>query len=767
MPTGDPVINNLAAGIDIPLTGDPLAYTTAVIAANGGVGGGAEGGGTTNHALLTNRNAANQHTMSAITGLADKVTELEASAATAVTAHNASTTAHNDIRTEIAGKEPVVTKNTAFNKDFGTSSDTVTEGNDARVVNAIQGVKLNGQLVTPDTQKVVNIAVSGGGGGCALNYRGAVAFVTQTASELRAFASAHNFQIPDAVTGITLDFGNTENTCRTYTYNAANDEWVQAEDITIAPFDCWSTGIVEAVNDYYWLSVAEGTRQWIPSKGYIAVESKLITLMQNKANREDIEATVQNGQLMTIPSSAVMDYIQFDTTTTPDMTGVDDNLVGLVFEKDGTTIYVGKLAAVPEVGVPHPGIWKITADSSTGTELFTVEPVWSSEVVEGFTVGWYNGGQVNLWGCVLVTNEGVPETWPEFSSADSTYQTAHRRLLDLRDKVNKNQGMANSGKVLGVGSDGMVTVLEAAPGVGVLRRWDDLYPAPAIGDFIAYLSALPLNSVTNLFMLANNANRAMTGIPSTVISGVSFEHEGLFFTISKAKDSQAAELFLQQDRTTWIGRFSGAIVFWSQSPNQAFAYHNDIDSSIVNNAPTFGIPDFYGLYYEDGSILPNITESSLVMVESIGNGRLQRFSYPQGTETQGPPEAVVYERSWDPYNGVWTALVQFGPAAPAKYNHAISLTGTDGDGNKVAVSFNVMSSSNTPYTSYKDLPPNASITTSGVMYVDGEGTVIPYKMNTTTTPPSITCMMLNNGSQFIYQGVTSTWAPLVLIDTVS
>ena len=31
-------------------------------------------------------------------------------------------------------KEPVITKNTAFNKDFGTTADTVVEGNDSRLL---------------------------------------------------------------------------------------------------------------------------------------------------------------------------------------------------------------------------------------------------------------------------------------------------------------------------------------------------------------------------------------------------------------------------------------------------------------------------------------------------------------------------------------------------------------------------------------------------------------------------------------------------------
>lgn len=39
---------------------------------------------------------------------------------------------------EDVGAEPAFTKNTAFNKNFGTTSDTVAQGNDSRIVNSVQ-----------------------------------------------------------------------------------------------------------------------------------------------------------------------------------------------------------------------------------------------------------------------------------------------------------------------------------------------------------------------------------------------------------------------------------------------------------------------------------------------------------------------------------------------------------------------------------------------------------------------------------------------------
>lgn len=56
----------------------------------------------------------------------------------------------------LTGKEPVFSKNTAFNKNFGTTNNTVVEGNDTRLVQAFQK-KVNAISVTGDTNKTITI----------------------------------------------------------------------------------------------------------------------------------------------------------------------------------------------------------------------------------------------------------------------------------------------------------------------------------------------------------------------------------------------------------------------------------------------------------------------------------------------------------------------------------------------------------------------------------------------------------------------------------
>lgn len=78
------------------------------------------------------------HTESDITDL-DKYTQAEANAlldGKADTAHGHVIADVTDLQTELDGKEPTFTKNTAFNKDFGNTADTVTEGDDARLSDA-------------------------------------------------------------------------------------------------------------------------------------------------------------------------------------------------------------------------------------------------------------------------------------------------------------------------------------------------------------------------------------------------------------------------------------------------------------------------------------------------------------------------------------------------------------------------------------------------------------------------------------------------------
>ena len=44
-------------------------------------------------------------------------------------------TDQSDLQSALSGKQDIFTQNTAFNKDFGTTADTVAEGNDSRIIN--------------------------------------------------------------------------------------------------------------------------------------------------------------------------------------------------------------------------------------------------------------------------------------------------------------------------------------------------------------------------------------------------------------------------------------------------------------------------------------------------------------------------------------------------------------------------------------------------------------------------------------------------------
>ena len=51
-------------------------------------------------------------------------------------AHNHTISDITNLTTELASKEPVIIKNTAFNKDFGNTAGSVCEGNDTRLSDA-------------------------------------------------------------------------------------------------------------------------------------------------------------------------------------------------------------------------------------------------------------------------------------------------------------------------------------------------------------------------------------------------------------------------------------------------------------------------------------------------------------------------------------------------------------------------------------------------------------------------------------------------------
>jgi hypothetical protein len=104
--------------------------------------------------------------------------------------------------------------------------------------------------------------------------------------------------------------------------------------------------------------------------------------------------------------------------------------------------------------------------------------------------------------------------------------------------------------------------------------------------------------------------------------------------------------------------------------------------------------------------------------------------------------------------------------SPPTYQHSVTLTGTDGDGNKPHASFTVISTLNTPFTNYSQFPSAPAIPVSGVMNISGEGIVIPFAMNTTMSPPSIMCMFVSNGGDYAYQPPAPYWTATIT-DTVT
>ena len=85
-----------------------------------------------NDARLSNARTplAHNHTITDITNLQ---TELN-SKASSIHSHNINSI--TNLTAELASKEPVIVKNTAFNKDFGNTAGSVCEGNDIRLSDA-------------------------------------------------------------------------------------------------------------------------------------------------------------------------------------------------------------------------------------------------------------------------------------------------------------------------------------------------------------------------------------------------------------------------------------------------------------------------------------------------------------------------------------------------------------------------------------------------------------------------------------------------------
>lgn len=115
------------------ITGNlPITYntTTGIIGIN--LGSSSDSVCAGNDVRLSNARTPLAHNHS-ITDITNLQTELN-SKASSVHSHGISDI--TNLTTELASKEPVINKNTAFNKDFGNTAGSVCEGNDTRLSDA-------------------------------------------------------------------------------------------------------------------------------------------------------------------------------------------------------------------------------------------------------------------------------------------------------------------------------------------------------------------------------------------------------------------------------------------------------------------------------------------------------------------------------------------------------------------------------------------------------------------------------------------------------
>lgn len=124
----------------------------------------------------------------------------------------------NELDTKVNGKEPSFTKNTAFNKNFGTTSGTVAEGNDSRFTNHLSSFTQNsGQYIATEGIRArdnggVALLNDDGTGGVTVADNGDVNITTKiTTSEVKA-KDANGLKLhDDGGNGIFVkDGGNVE-----------------------------------------------------------------------------------------------------------------------------------------------------------------------------------------------------------------------------------------------------------------------------------------------------------------------------------------------------------------------------------------------------------------------------------------------------------------------------------------------------------------------------------------------------------------------------
>jgi hypothetical protein len=122
----DPKDFAVPKGIEWHALDHHLANITALLAS--GAGGSGGGSGVTAHNLLSNRNMADQHPISAVTGLQAALDAVN----NAINTHKSSPTDHNDIRQAIALLEQAVNSAVKISEK-GVANGVAALGSDGKV----------------------------------------------------------------------------------------------------------------------------------------------------------------------------------------------------------------------------------------------------------------------------------------------------------------------------------------------------------------------------------------------------------------------------------------------------------------------------------------------------------------------------------------------------------------------------------------------------------------------------------------------------------
>jgi hypothetical protein len=123
-----------------------LTNITALLASGGG---GSGGGGVSMHNLLTNRNLADQHPISAITGLQAAIDAVN----NAINTHNSSPTAHNDIRQAVASLEQAVNSAVKTSEKGAANGVAVLDANGKVPVSQLPDIP---SITNAEIQNIIN-----------------------------------------------------------------------------------------------------------------------------------------------------------------------------------------------------------------------------------------------------------------------------------------------------------------------------------------------------------------------------------------------------------------------------------------------------------------------------------------------------------------------------------------------------------------------------------------------------------------------------------